>query len=275
MQQLVNNNPYSHLTAKDRARISLPARILLERNLLHGDVLDFGCGLGRDVQSLKANGIAVTAYDPYYAPGFPLQKFDTILCSYVLNVLLPEEQADVLMDVSYLLKPGGKAYFTVSRGLQYEGFRSHKVQRLPTYQCNVRLPYPTLFRNDKCEVYEYWHYSWLHRGNAAISPFFEGEELRDLIVETDHAFALYLDRPITQGHALIIPKRRTPDYFDLSLQEQNACWIMLNRVQRLLTQRYQPNGFSVRIETSAENGHAHIALMPQYRSNGEAPLFLP
>lgn len=36
----------------------------------------------------------------FYAPTYPTGQFDTILCQYVLNVLLPEEQVQVLMAVS-------------------------------------------------------------------------------------------------------------------------------------------------------------------------------
>ncbi len=62
-----------------------------------------------------------------------------------MNVLEPEEQAEVLMSVSELLKPTGTAYFTVRRDLKYEGFRTHFVHKMPTYQCNVVLPYKSIF----------------------------------------------------------------------------------------------------------------------------------
>jgi hypothetical protein len=48
-------NQYSHLTAKERETLSFPAKYLYNKNLLVGDVLDFGCGFGKDVELLKAN----------------------------------------------------------------------------------------------------------------------------------------------------------------------------------------------------------------------------
>jgi ATP adenylyltransferase len=60
---------------------------------------------------LKEKGVNIIGYDKHYFPEYPTEKFDTIICFYVLNVLLPEEQASVLMEVSLLLKPGGKAFF--------------------------------------------------------------------------------------------------------------------------------------------------------------------
>lgn len=42
----LKSNPYNHLTAKERDALSFPAKLLLNKNLLVGDVLDFGCGFG-------------------------------------------------------------------------------------------------------------------------------------------------------------------------------------------------------------------------------------
>ena len=87
---------------------------VLDLDVTIGKVLDFGCGIGKDVELLKHKGFDILGYDPFYFPELPKEKFDTILCFYVLNVLLPEEQAAVLMNVSSLLKPTGKAYFAVA-----------------------------------------------------------------------------------------------------------------------------------------------------------------
>ena len=70
-------------------------RFLRTQELDSKTFLDFGCGIGKDVELLKAKGIDIVGYDPFYFPEFPTEKFDTILCFYVLNVLLPEEQAEV------------------------------------------------------------------------------------------------------------------------------------------------------------------------------------
>ena len=132
-----NQNSNSHLTAIERTSLSYPARIVLNQKKIIGKVLDFGCGIGKDVELLKHKGIDIIGYDPFYFSEFPTEKFDTILCFYVLNVLLPEEQAEVLMNVSNLLKPNGKAYFAVRRDIQYEGFRIHKIHKKSTYG-NIR-----------------------------------------------------------------------------------------------------------------------------------------
>jgi len=85
--------------------------------LLIGDVLDFGCGFGNDVKMLKAKCINIEGFDKYHFPEYLGKKFDLIICFYVLNVLLPYEQATVLMELSQLIKPKGKVYFAVTRNL--------------------------------------------------------------------------------------------------------------------------------------------------------------
>ncbi|MFT5251865.1 MAG: SAM-dependent methyltransferase [Flavobacteriales bacterium] len=214
-----NQNSNSHLTAIERTSLSYPARILLNQKKIKGKILDFGCGVGKDVELLKLKEFNVVGDDPFYFPEYPIEKFDTIICFYVLNVLLPEEQAEVLMNVSNLLKPNGKAYFAVRRDIQYEGFRIHKIHKKETYQCIIKLAYLSIYKNENCEVYEYEHYTTLNEGKAHLSPFLIGEGLRELIVETATVFAFYDRFPVSKEHSLIVPKRLVQNYFDLTLKE--------------------------------------------------------
>ncbi len=108
-------NYNSFLTAKQRDKVSFPTNALFKKNKIRGRILDFGCGFGKDVDFLKSKKLEVQGYDPHFLPKQPKGKFDTIICNYVLNVLLWEEQLNVLMLVSELLKPNGKAYFSVRR----------------------------------------------------------------------------------------------------------------------------------------------------------------
>jgi diadenosine tetraphosphate (Ap4A) HIT family hydrolase len=271
----MQKNEFSHLTAKERNTISFPARIVLERNLLRGDVLDYGCGLGSDVILLKEKDINITGYDPYYFPEKPTGKFDTIICFYVLNVLMQEEQTDVIMEISALLKPNGKAYFAVRRDIAYEGFRTHKIHQKPTYQCNVKLPFTSIFLNDNCEIYAYQHYTSVNAGNTKVSPFFNDDQPRDLIYESATAFSFFDKYPVSVGHALIVPKRLVSNYFDLSIKEQMACWMMVNKVKSYLQNQYNPDGFNIGINVQEAAGqsvpHCHIHVIPRYTGDVESP----
>ena len=272
---MIHQNQFSYLTAKERETLSFPAKLLLNKGVLISEVLDFGCGFGKDVELLHAKGIHIVGYDKHYFPNYPTNKFDIIICLYVLNVLMPEEQASVLMDISQLLKPNGKAFFAVRRDLEYEGFRIHKVYKKQTYQCNVYLGYKSIFKNDNCEIYEYKHYNQLTRKENDDCPFCNPDSKQELILESATAYAIFDKFPVSNGHTLIIPKKHCSDYFQLSFKEQSACWFMLNRAKEILTKKLKPDGFNIGININESAGqtisHVHIHLIPRYLGDVKEP----
>ena len=273
----MKNNP--HLTAKERTTLSFPTRWLKENNLLKGEILDFGCGFGFDTDELQKEGYSIVGYDNYYRPEYPTKRFYTIICNYVLNVLESKEQAEVLMEVSELLKPTGTAYFTVRRDLKYEGFRTHYVYKQPTYQCNVVLPYKSLFLNENCEIYEYKHFNRNNYKEKYESskgcPFCKLNSKVELVCETATAVAFFDGYPVSKGHTLIIPKRHAANYFDLSDEEQQDLWHMVNHCKTILEKRFHPDGFNVGINVNQAAGqsvfHVHIHLIPRYKGDVENP----
>ena len=269
----MNKNPHSHLTAKERDKVSYPTRWLYNRKLIDGDVLDYGCGYGADIDFLYSKNFACTGYDPHYAPDYPEKKFDTILCNYVLNVLLPEEQAGVLMGVSELLKPGGRAYFSVRRDLKYYGYRMHRIHKVNTYQCNVVLPYKTVLRNDFCEIYEYRHFNQVDNGKKGI--FENPLPGSKLISELATVYSIYDKYPVSKGHALVIPKKKSTDYFEMTEKEKTACQIMVERVKDILIKKYRPDGFNIGFNMNEAGGqtifHTHIHIIPRYKGDVENP----
>jgi diadenosine tetraphosphate (Ap4A) HIT family hydrolase len=272
---VIQTNQYNHLTAKERESLSFPAKFLLNKNLLIGDVLDFGCGFGKDVELLETKGIQIVGYDKHYFPKYPTKKFDTIICFYVLNVLMQEEQATVLMEISQLLKPTGKAYFTVRRDLQFEGFRTHKVHQKPTYQCNVVLNFKSIFKNENCEIYEYIHFNQIPKKVNTECPFCNPDSERELLLESATAYAILDKFPVSNGHTLIIPKKHYSDYFELSFKEQSACWFMLNKAKEILIKEFNPDGFNIGININEVAGqtisHVHIHLIPRYKGDVKEP----
>lgn len=267
----IQNNP--HLTAIKRDSLSFPTRWLKGKNLLYGEILDFGCGFGFDTDDLQKQGYNIVGYDNYYRPGFPKKRFDTIICNYVLNVLEPEEQAEVLMSVSELLKPTGRAYFAVRRDLKTEGFRIHYIYKKSTYQCNVLLPYKSIFKNENCEIYEYQHYNQIKHDSEC--PFCNLAKDTVLLCETATAFAFYDKFPVSKGHTLIVPKRHVANYFDLSTREQRALWLLVNRCKKILEKQYSIDGFNIGINVGEAAGqsifHVHIHIIPRYKGDVENP----
>lgn len=271
----LKTNRNSHLTAKERTSLSFPAKVLLNKKLLVGEVLDFGCGFGKDVELLENKGFNIQGYDKFYFPEYPAKQFDTIICFYVLNVLTQEEQSQVLMEISELLKPGGKAYFAVRRDLVFEGFRTHKIHQKPTYQCNVKLNYRSVFLNENCEIYEYQPFNQIIHNLNQTCPFCNPDPKIKLISESATVYSIFDKFPVSPGHALIIPKKHCSDYFDLTFREQSACFFMLNHVKQIVAKAYNPDGFNVGInigETAGQTiNHVHIHLIPRYKGDVKEP----
>ena len=99
-------------------------------------------------------------------------------------------------------------------------------------------------------------------------PFCNLPADRALLAISDTAFAIYDGYPVNPGHALIIPKRHVTNYFELSEEEQAACFRLLNDVKAVVQERYRPDGFNVGINVEAAAGqtvgHVHIHLIPRY-----------
>jgi diadenosine tetraphosphate (Ap4A) HIT family hydrolase len=237
--------------------------------------LDFGCGVGKDVELLREKGFKIKGFDPHYFPEFPAEKFDTILCFYVLNVLLPDEQEIVLNQVKSLLNPNGKAYFAVRRDIYYEGFRMHRLHKKQTYQCQVTLPFETVYLNENCEIYEFQNLLTEENKTLENCPFCSSNLESDVIIDGETEFAIYDKFPVNKGHALIIPKRHVSNYFDLSNEEQNACFQLLNKVKEIVSVKFNPDGFNIGINVGEKAGqtvnHVHIHLIPRYNGDVEKP----
>lgn len=267
------NHPY--LTAIKRTDLSVPARYLLQHDLLNGRILDFGCGFGYDTEELKRQGYDITGYDDYYCPEYPEGKFDTIFCIYVLNVLEPYAQAEVMMNVSNLLSPKGTAYFAVRRDIKEEGFRLHAIYHEYTYQCNVRLPFLSLVCNSSYELYQYNHFNKLPRTEENKCPFCQLSRKVEIICETATCVAFYDGYPVSPGHALIIPKRHVASYFDLTDHEREAMNVMLQYVKKKVDERYHPDGYNIGINVNEAAGqsvfHVHMHLIPRYEGDVKNP----
>lgn len=85
-------NPFR--TAIKRRELSKPMTILLTKELLHGKILDFGCGHGIDVKLLSSpplnyNIRGYDAYSPEYKNNIHLleERYDIITCHYMFNVI--------------------------------------------------------------------------------------------------------------------------------------------------------------------------------------------
>lgn len=151
MTQLSNN--LSWRTAHKRKEPSKPLMYLLSRGGIRGKVLDYGCGYGKDAEFLNQNGIYCHPYDPYFAPSVKDEKYDTILCTYVLNVVDTEMRISILSDILSFLKPNGVVFITVRRDIKYTTKTTVKNTNNYTMQDYVILPFDIIYQERRFCIY--------------------------------------------------------------------------------------------------------------------------
>jgi hypothetical protein len=132
----------SYRSAIKRKKISSPLRYLISNSLIKGKVLDYGCGRGDDAAVMSFD-----KYDPHYFPKYPSRKYQTIICSFVLNILSARDQRIVINQLRDLLKKDGKCYVTVRRDIKKQYKVLDYMQRL------VHLKLPSVYRGSDYEVY--------------------------------------------------------------------------------------------------------------------------
>ena len=106
-------------------------------------------------------------------------------------------------------------------------------------------------------------------------PFCNIGEHVEVLFKADTAMAILDSFPISPGHALVIPKRHVADYFELTFEEQNELWQLVNRCKVILQDRFHPDGFNIGINVGEMAGqsifHVHIHLIPRYKGDMKNP----
>lgn len=79
--------------------------------------------------------------------------------------------------------------------------------------------------------------------------------------------------PVSHGHTLLIPKRHTGSFFDLSAPERDDLLGLLDRAKLALDEEFQPQGYNIGINDGAAAGqtvhHVHVHLIPRF--DGDLP----
>ena len=90
----------------------------------------------------------------------------------------------------------------------------------------------------------------------------------DVQAENDYAYVINDAFPITEMHALIIPKRHVKTYFELNTDELGACHDLLNSIRSgILDEDSSVEGFNIGMNNGTVAGqtidHCHIHLIPR------------
>mgnify|MGYP003313875370 CR=1 FL=1 len=76
-------------------------------------------------------------------------SFDTVLCTYVLNVVNAEAEDEILRSIKSLMKKGGQAFIAVRRDVKKDGKTSRGYQR------NVSLDLKVIKENSSYCIYSF------------------------------------------------------------------------------------------------------------------------
>jgi diadenosine tetraphosphate (Ap4A) HIT family hydrolase len=96
-----------------------------------------------------------------------------------------------------------------------------------------------------------------------------------ILLENNLALAILDGFPISPGHALILPRRHTQSFFEVTDQERVSMLALLQRTKDLLDAKYHPDGYNIGINDGAAAGqtvpHLHVHLIPRYQGDVSDP----
>lgn len=86
-------------------------------------------------------------------------------------------------------------------------------------------------------------------------------------------FGIWDARPASPGHALIIPKRHVPSWFDASTEERRELLAAVDHARAAIEKLYAPDGYNLGVNIGAAAGqtvfHLHLHVIPRYA--GDVP----
>ena len=81
--------------------------------------------------------------------------------------------------------------------------------------------------------------------------------------------------PISPGHTLVIPNRHIGSFFELSPDERQSLFDLLDTAKKVLDAEFKPDGYNIGINDGPSAGqtvpHLHIHLIPRYKGDQVDP----
>lgn len=81
--------------------------------------------------------------------------------------------------------------------------------------------------------------------------------------------------PVSPGHTLVISRRHIGSLFELSPDEFQALWGILQQVRANLDEAFRPDGFNLGVNDGSVAGqtvpHLHLHVIPRYQGDSADP----
>ena len=92
-------------------------------------------------------------------------------------------------------------------------------------------------------------------------------------LENEHAIAFADAYPLTDGHALVVPRQHVSSIYQLSAAQQMALWDLVAEARCSILNKLRPDGFNIGVNDGLAAGqtveHAHVHIIPRY--TGDVP----
>jgi diadenosine tetraphosphate (Ap4A) HIT family hydrolase len=96
-----------------------------------------------------------------------------------------------------------------------------------------------------------------------------------ILEQNELAVSMYDGYPVNNGHILLIPKRHVGSFFEVSDDERNALFSLLDLAKSNLDKEFSPASYNIGINDGVAAGqtvpHLHIHLIPRYEGDIEDP----
>jgi len=96
-----------------------------------------------------------------------------------------------------------------------------------------------------------------------------------VLAENALAVAVRDVEPAATGHTLVIPKRHSASFFDLTADEIAACHALLRSERDEIAKAHRPDGYNIGVNDGEPAGqnvpHMHWHLIPRYRGDHPDP----
>ena len=106
--------------------------------------------------------------------------------------------------------------------------------------------------------------------SAQNCPFCNPPEDR-IFLRNDRVLGLWDGYPVSPGHALLVPRRHVPTWFEATAAEQAALMSAINDAKAVIEHHHRPDGYNIGINCGVAAGqtvfHTHIHLIPRFRGD--------
>lgn len=103
-------------------------------------------------------------------------------------------------------------------------------------------------------------------------PFCDTSNLA-LCGETENLLAFRDKFPVSPGHTLVVPKRHVASFFEMSQNEKNEVFQLIEVLKAELDEEFGPDGYNVGWNDGASAGqtvfHFHLHIIPRFDGDVE------